>query len=82
LVADVQLGYVRAAETVRAPQPSPALSAHFITAAFQPQTGCKHGASRRFADGRLLHRGAPSIWKMQDLNDTGRTGTYPRPVIR
>jgi len=33
-------------------------------------------------DGRLLHRGVPSIWKMQDLNDTGRTASYPRPVIR
>jgi hypothetical protein len=33
-------------------------------------------------DGRLLHDGIPSIWKMQDLSDTGRTASYPRPVIR
>lgn len=33
-------------------------------------------------DGRLLHRGVPSIWKMEDLNDTGRTASYPRPIIR
>jgi hypothetical protein len=33
-------------------------------------------------EGRLLHRGVPSVWKMQDLNDTGRTASYPRPVIR
>lgn len=33
-------------------------------------------------EGRLLHRGVPSIWKMQDLSDTGRTASYPRPVIR
>jgi hypothetical protein len=33
-------------------------------------------------DGRLLHRGVASVWKVQDLNDTGRTASYPRPVIR
>jgi hypothetical protein len=33
-------------------------------------------------DGRLLHRGVPSIWKMQELTDKGRTARYPRPVIR
>jgi len=33
-------------------------------------------------DGRLLHRGMPSIWKVQDLNDTGKTASYPKPVIR
>jgi hypothetical protein len=33
-------------------------------------------------DGRLLQRGMPSVWKMQDLSDTGRTASYPRPVIR
>ena len=33
-------------------------------------------------DGRLLHTGVPSVWKVQDLNDTGRTASYPRPVIR
>ena len=34
------------------------------------------------SDGRLLHRGVPSVWMMQDLTDTGRTANYPRPVIR
>ena len=33
-------------------------------------------------EGRLLHRGVPSVWKVQDLNDTGRTASYPRPAIR
>ena len=33
-------------------------------------------------DGRLLHQGVPSVWKVQDLNDTGRTASYPRPAIR
>jgi hypothetical protein len=33
-------------------------------------------------DGRLLHKGVPSVWKVQDLNDTGRTASYPRPAIR
>ena len=33
-------------------------------------------------DGRLLHRGLPSVWKVQDLQDTGRTSSYPRPAIR
>ena len=33
-------------------------------------------------EGRMLHHGVPSVWNMQDLNDTGRTATYPRPVIR
>ena len=33
-------------------------------------------------DGRLLHCGVASVWKMQDLNDTGRTASYPRPVLR
>ena len=32
-------------------------------------------------DGRLLHKGVPSVWKVDDLNDTGRTASYPRPVI-
>ncbi|MDT5272975.1 MAG: hypothetical protein QOH49_5161 [Acidobacteriota bacterium] len=33
-------------------------------------------------EGHLLHSGVPSVWKMQDLNDTGRTANYPRPVLR
>ena len=33
-------------------------------------------------DGRLLHRGAPSIWEVEDLSDTGRSASYPKPVLR
>jgi hypothetical protein len=33
-------------------------------------------------DGRLLYRGMPSIWKMQDLHDTDRTASYPKPALR
>ena len=33
-------------------------------------------------DGRLLHKGVASVWKVQDLTDTGRTASYPRPAIR
>ena len=33
-------------------------------------------------EGRLLHKGVPSVWKVQDLTDTGRTASYPRPAIR
>ena len=33
-------------------------------------------------DGRLLHKGVPSVWKVDDLNDTGHTASYPRPAIR
>jgi hypothetical protein len=33
-------------------------------------------------DGRLLHRGVPSVWKVQDLSDTGATASYPRPALR
>ena len=33
-------------------------------------------------DGRLLHQGVPSIWAAQDLNDTGKSADYPKPVLR
>ena len=33
-------------------------------------------------DGRLLHRGEPSIWEVKDLKDTGKTASYPKPVLR
>jgi hypothetical protein len=33
-------------------------------------------------DGRLLRRGVPTRWGVRDLEDTGRTTTYPRPIIR
>jgi hypothetical protein len=33
-------------------------------------------------DGRLLHRGVSSIWAIQDLRDTGKSASYPKPVLR
>jgi len=33
-------------------------------------------------EGRLLNRGAPSIWQVEDLKDTGKSASYPKPVIR
>ena len=33
-------------------------------------------------DGRLLRRGLPSRWSVGDLEDTGRSATYPKPLIR
>jgi hypothetical protein len=33
-------------------------------------------------DGRLLQHGVPSIWRVQDLNDTGKSASYPKPVLR
>jgi hypothetical protein len=33
-------------------------------------------------DGRLLHRGVSSIWAIQDLKDTGKSASYPKPVLR
>jgi hypothetical protein len=33
-------------------------------------------------DGRLLNQGVPSIWSVEDLNDTGKTASYPKPVLR
>lgn len=33
-------------------------------------------------DGRLLQRGVPSRWSVSDLEDTGKTSTYPKPIIR
>lgn len=32
-------------------------------------------------DGRLLRRGVPTRWSVRDLHDTGKTSTYPRPII-
>jgi hypothetical protein len=33
-------------------------------------------------DGRLLRRGVPTRWSVRDMEDTGKTSTYPKPVIR
>lgn len=32
-------------------------------------------------DGRLLRGGTPTRWSVGDMRDTGRTSTYPKPVI-
>ena len=34
------------------------------------------------SDGRLLHRGAQSAWELKDLKDTGKSASYPKPVLR
>lgn len=43
-----------------------------------------YGNAEYWADkgGRLLRRGIPSRWSVSDLEDTGKTSTYPKPVIR
>ena len=33
-------------------------------------------------DGRLTRRGAPTPWSVWDLKDTGKTTTYPAPIIQ
>jgi hypothetical protein len=33
-------------------------------------------------DGRLLSRGLPTRWRIQDLTDTGQTSNYPRATRR
>src|SRR5215204_6173030 len=32
-------------------------------------------------EGRLLRRGVPTCWSVRDLQDTGKTSTYPAPII-
>ena len=32
-------------------------------------------------DGRLLRRGVPTRWSVRDLEDTGKSSTYPQPII-
>lgn len=32
-------------------------------------------------EGRLLRRGVPARWGVGDLHDTGKTATYPAPII-
>ena len=43
-----------------------------------------YGNAEYWADkeGRLLRRGVPTRWGVRDLEDTGRTTTYPQPIIR
>jgi hypothetical protein len=33
-------------------------------------------------NGRLLSRGAPTRWRVQDLTDTGQTSRYPKATRR
>ena len=33
-------------------------------------------------DGRILRRGLPTRWSIWDLKDTGKSSTYPAPVIQ
>ncbi|HEY0172455.1 MAG TPA: hypothetical protein VGB98_15645 [Pyrinomonadaceae bacterium] len=42
-----------------------------------------YGNAEFWADeqGRLLRRGLPTRWGVRDLQDTGRTASYPAPVI-
>jgi hypothetical protein len=42
-----------------------------------------YGNAEFWADkgGRLLRRGAPTRWSVRDLQDTGKTATYPVPII-
>lgn len=32
-------------------------------------------------EGRLFRRGVPTRWGVRDLRDTGKTVTYPAPII-
>jgi hypothetical protein len=43
-----------------------------------------YGSAEYWADkeGRLLRRGVPSRWSVNDLEDTGKTSAYPKPIIR
>ena len=43
-----------------------------------------YGNAEFWADkeGRLLRRGIPTRWGVRDLRDTGKTTTYPKPIIR
>jgi hypothetical protein len=42
------------------------------------------GEAEYWADkeGRLLRRGVPTRWSVRDLRDTGKTASYPAPIIR
>ena len=43
-----------------------------------------YGNAEYWADkeGQILRRGEPTRWSVRDLEDTGRTTTYPQPIIR
>jgi hypothetical protein len=42
-----------------------------------------YGNAEFWADkeGRLLRRGVATRWSVRDLQDTGKTATYPAPII-
>jgi hypothetical protein len=42
-----------------------------------------YGNAEFWADkeGRLLRGGVPTRWSVRDLQDTGKTATYPAPII-
>lgn len=42
-----------------------------------------YGNAEFWADkeGRLLRQGVPTRWNVRDLQDTGKTASYPAPVI-
>jgi hypothetical protein len=43
----------------------------------------RYGSAEYWVDasGRLLNRGEPTRWRVQDLRDTGRTAAYPKPTL-
>lgn len=51
---------------------------------YTPRSWATFGTAEYWVDrdGRLLHHGVPSIWGVQDLNDTGKSASYPKPVLR
>jgi hypothetical protein len=42
-----------------------------------------YGTAEYWVDenGRLLNRGLPTRWCVQDLRDTGETAAYPKPIV-
>lgn len=47
-------------------------------------SSCKNAGNAEYwvdKNGRLLQRGRPTQWSLEDLSDTGRTTTYPKPKI-
>ena len=50
---------------------------------YPASTWGRYGSAKYRVDagGRLLDRGVPTRWSVQDLRDTGRTASYPRPIL-
>jgi hypothetical protein len=50
---------------------------------YTPQAWAAHLGAEFWVDGsgRLSRRGEPVRWRIEDLEDTGRTTTYPRPLV-